>query len=701
MLRCASSYCPLISWLLLSTTQLVSAIAADPSPEQPAFGRTIDDREADERSTIWAEGNVRDKAGKPIRDSEVIARGVYQGALRQYELVVSTLTDSQGHWRLLKQRHLSECNGFLIASKSGYPYVATEFQNCRDKQGDQDLNSPERLHHDFVLPAHGSRLDVLVTQRGKPVSNVAVSLCPEQGPAMFVGFYVGASRTIAREHASKILYPVAMTDAAGAAHFTDIPDGIYTIIASEGGQGIESVQQHDFRRNLPGATKEEVSQCRGIALTRDSVRAYHLELGNYDNVARFALRQPDGDPFAGVECEAHFSRNSDVGYRWRAELDDKGVYSHSFYEPGIWRASYVLPDPRRRELGTPDSELRSTGLVAVSQLLHDRPPVLFTARQYSTDKPEPGSFLIDFQKLQLLGELLKTVDGVVMLPAGKQPAPGARIALFMAGSTEPDAIATVNHAGRFSLVYSASSERGLLIGRQEPIKLNAPNKLDGPTLVAWAPGKHGPTILSLSNPMLALGGSILLPKSLALRGKVTIGGRTLSSQRGLICVFAERQGDDPIRELFHRTCDADADGNFELTGLTAGVYHIQATLDNIWLSPSSPVKIAPAGDQIAPLALNIKELGGDTLLMLVDKQGQPLVDVDVTVLRPPGPLARRCWPEKLTSDAAGAVYIPPLEVGAHKIQIVGYSDAKTITVPKLGAPNIPANLTITLDSSSK
>ena len=153
-------------------------------------------------SVVWAEGTVRDETGQPIDGAEVIARGEYFGGLRDYELVYSALTDADGHWQIVGKSQLAMFRGFLIAHKIGYPHVIAELrdpsagaiakastvraataipgveetEDMRDQQKKPVSKPSENPQYEFVLPADGGRLDVLVTEHGKPVADAHGSL---------------------------------------------------------------------------------------------------------------------------------------------------------------------------------------------------------------------------------------------------------------------------------------------------------------------------------------------------------------------------------------------------------------------------------------------------------------------------------------------------------------------------------------------
>jgi hypothetical protein len=68
--------------------------------------------------------------------------------------------------------------------------------------------------------------------------------------------------------------------------------------------------------------------------------------------------------------------------------------------------------------------------------------------------------------------------------------------------------------------------------------------------------------------------------------------------------------------------------------------------------------------------------------VLVDAKGRPARGARVTVARPAGPLAERLWPGAFTADGAGALLLPPLEAGEHRVT-AGRAKGHNLTVPRL------------------
>ena len=98
---------------------------------------------------------------------------------------------------------------------------------------------------------------------------------------------------------------------------------------------------------------------------------------------------------------------------------------------------------------------------------------------------------------------------------------------------------------------------------------------------------------------------------------------------------------------------AQADGRFALHGLTPGRYVVQATRDGIWLSRGLELTIDRRQGP-APLALDVPEPGPPVTLQVVDREGRPVADQPIGLVRPEGPLAS-LWPASLRTDPDGTL----------------------------------------------
>ncbi len=246
-----------------------------------------------------------------------------------------------------------------------------------------------------------------------------------------------------------------------------------------------------------------------------------------------------------------------------------------------------------------------------------------------------------------------TIEGTVYLPDGRTPAIGAQVGL---SSLETAKLAPRDkeEIEPFDVVRSNNTESNPIVAEQST-DFQGRFVLDcyefqhsgGPqdiVAVAWIPGRFGPAIVPSTSADPKTGLKIILPPSAKQSGKVTIGGKQFSESHSQLRVMAAREGSEPFNRLFRQFFSPDPEGDFELSALAPGVYRIQATLDNIWLSPSVRVTVGPDAAPLKPITLDIGEPGNSSTVTVVDKQGHGVPDIKVTLTRPEGPLASLLWP---------------------------------------------------------
>lgn len=279
----------------------------------------------------------------------------------------------------------------------------------------------------------------------------------------------------------------------------------------------------------------------------------------------------------------------------------------------------------------------------------------------------------------------KHLAGQVFLADGKTPALGALALYYVAGSSQPAFVAMADALGN---LQPRGTWRGTYQGAFGPQE-SSPT---APILVSFLPGSSGATIqTSPVRPDEPV--RLVLPPPTWLKGRVTIGGAAPSKRPGTVHVFAAYQGQGPLSSVLSVTTTADADGNFTLAGLTPGTYLIQASLDEIWLSQQEKVRVVAGNAK--PIKLSIPLPGAPLHVKLVDSVGNPVMEKSITIDRT-GPLAV-LWPQRWTSDSLGAIYVPTLEAGRHRIRVSGSSTSLTINIPHL--PAKPVEVRVRVDQS--
>jgi hypothetical protein len=185
-------------------------------------------------------------------------------------------------------------------------------------------------------------------------------------------------------------------------------------------------------------------------------------------------------------------------------------------------------------------------------------------------------------------------------------------------------------------------------------------------MIALLPGTTGAAFLDLPKDAKGLY-KIVLPKSIIVAGKLTVGNRPVGKLSSKVRILAQFQGDEGFNDILSVWATPDDDGQFQLIGMTPGAYRVQAMLDNIWLSDCRSVVIKNASPDA--IALNIDEPGGPVEIRLTDREGKAVVGQRVTVDRPDGPFTEQFWPQCFATDGAGLTCIPAIEVGPQNFHI--------------------------------
>ncbi|BDI33627.1 hypothetical protein CCAX7_56780 [Capsulimonas corticalis] len=261
----------------------------------------------------------------------------------------------------------------------------------------------------------------------------------------------------------------------------------------------------------------------------------------------------------------------------------------------------------------------------------------------------------------------------IFLADGVTPAWGAQVAIFVPGSNPPIYHAQVDAEGklvrRSDLYYTPLPPKEMSGSPTEPV------------IITWLPGTSGATITPFTpgeNKRLTLRAPI------AVHGRVTVGGQSVDALPSAFRVLAVAQGRGQLNSLMSFDITTQADGSFDLKGLTPGTYIIQAARDNIWLSETQTLTV---GDTpLSDLVFNIAPPGAPAILHVTDKHGKPLAGKSIHVARPAGPLTDLLWPNAFPVDSAGDVRLEGLEAGPHQI---GLPDAKPNT-PLSKAFTVPA-----------
>ena len=175
-------------------------------------------------------------------------------------------------------------------------------------------------------------------------------------------------------------------------------------------------------------------------------------------------------------------------------------------------------------------------------------------------------------------------------------------------------------------------------------------------------------------------------------GRVTIGSRPIDGRPGRIRVEAAHRGSPTLEEFMGLSTTADRDGRFQLRGLSAGRYEVQASRDGIWTSKTVAIDVVPGTDPL-PIALDIPASGATVALRLERPDGSPLAGRVVRPILPEGPLDD-LRPDAFRTGLDGEAIIPGLGAGRHLLAVAGVAEPFPIDVP--GADEAPEGASIVI-----
>ncbi len=272
------------------------------------------------------------------------------------------------------------------------------------------------------------------------------------------------------------------------------------------------------------------------------------------------------------------------------------------------------------------------------------------------------------------GVRTQIIHGSVVLPDGTSPAVGAVVAQFYPGVSPAIASGTTDAIGR---IYMQAD-------RFVKARDTRPESPNDEVVVALLPGSYGAAIIPLKKGIGVDGEmKIVLPSPITVSGKVMLAGKTVAGRVNQFRVRAAYEGKGNLEELLSVEVTPQADGTFELPGLTPGTYRVQAAMDGIWLSRSTRLTVDKETAKRPPPELDIGEPGTASIIQVVDGHGRAVAGVTATLTRPPGPLAERLWPATLTSDGAGVIHVPPLEAGTHTVHVRRATKDPALIIPPL------------------
>ncbi|MHB1562431.1 MAG: carboxypeptidase-like regulatory domain-containing protein, partial [Isosphaeraceae bacterium] len=438
---------------------------------------------------------------------------------------------------------------------------------------------------------------------------------------------------------------VASTDERGFVRFTDLPSRNYYVRGSLPAIRRAYVAMHS------GPLPDDARLRDQVAFPAERVR---VESGKEARVevrpvkvgyVRGRIKPPRGQRAADYDALAVHDYSTLTSYR-REDLA-RGEFLCGPLMPGKVEVTV------RRRLARP-------GGMAMSRFVTIAPGEVAHVELDPTDEsagPE-GPNAHDVITRELSPE---AVAGPVVQADGKTPAFGALAVVMVPRQVQPTSTAISDAAGRLMWI-------GCWITNNSSPPSHPAGRVKVPTVVVSLPGVSGAAVIPI-DPRAPAPFRAVLPPPLSASGRVTLGGRPITTQNARIRVIAGHQGSGVLDGPLSVEAIVQADGQFSLLGLTPGTYRVQAARDGIWLSPSSTLKIAP-GEKPAELTLDIPEPGAAVILTFVDEIARPVGRRRLKLARPEGPL-RAFWPEPLETAGDGTLVIRGLEAGTHRFQLDG------------------------------
>ena len=286
-------------FLWLAPGQMLEGLTIAPLPEVPpevAARQKVREEKRFEQFNgkpgivLWAEGKVKDVAGRPLAKANVYLRTAHHGGIRMYEDILATTTDDQGHYEFRGEVYPTTESPVLVAKVAGRPPAVA---NAEARTVDNDR--PARV--DLTVADVGGSACVTVLRDGQPMANARVQLEATGSTAILSGFgWAAFSGVPERAAFEAIVEPSAVTDRDGVARFAELIPGLYTVHATGNANGIDREDRgHSMPRNV------RTGEVDGVAIVagRETETTVPLAVAQAaDHTVRFQVFRPDGRPVA-------------------------------------------------------------------------------------------------------------------------------------------------------------------------------------------------------------------------------------------------------------------------------------------------------------------------------------------------------------------------------------------------------------------
>lgn len=634
-------------------------------------------------------GSVCDPKGKPVPAARVFVQygTTYQGysgpgGERGVGDVVEVHPDPQGRFRFAELPATYDTIT-VFAQRPGGPLITLERGGLRFGGAPE---FPFDAPFDLVLPDSGATLTAtFLTPEGKPAVGRSVVL----GIGMPALFYPGQGNQRVRHKEPqltllRLLQPTLTTDSQGRVRFTGLLPGSYAL----GGE-IDSGGPHVLASGILVPENQETRVVFrsprppqwGAGYLAELGRGWAFRLGNMSGAGSGGFQIPPQARGVATIWNRGDSEVELVGWRQQATvlvsslvpLEGAARFSRVWHGPGQVRVKVVDAQgkpragvtvtmaPRGMATSNADGEALFTDVPEGRYNIVSRgaPGARRAAQAVTVSAGEPTEcrLVLDPKNVPQLGpspEQRKQIE-----EWGTAPRRTVTLRCVTPdGRPLGGVVVGVRGFPRFSSLRSDAR------GQLPAASLRADQPV---TVELWCQGWEGKLTLP---PGVTEARAVLKPRAF-LTGTVTLAGKPLSrwpAGQVVVRAVAETPSQGMMIPGLAQEATPQADGRFAFD-LAPGTYKIQATVDNLWMTPERTVSW---DGKSAPLTLDIPMPGLPVTVTVRDKAGTPLPSVRLE----PAPLE-----VEFRTDEAGQVSLAGLVAGRHTLKVVGRSETVTVTVP--------------------